>query len=78
MKKLIASVALMSIGIIACNTSTIPGECLKAMEDHNVPEEVIELVKDKAGGDLSLIQRTAVRLAFEQAGVGDVCGELAE
>ena len=48
------------------------------MEDHNIPEEVIELVKDKAGGDLNLIQRTAIRLAFEQAGVGDVCGEFAE
>ena len=78
MKKLIASIAVISIGIIACNTSAIPGECLKAMEDHNVPKEVIELVKDKAGGDLNLIQRTAVRLAFEQAGVDDVCGEFAE
>ena len=78
MKRLISSIAVISIGIIACNTSAIPGECLKAMEDHNVPEEVIELVKDKAGGDLNLIQRTAVRLAFEQAGVDDVCGEFAE
>ena len=78
MKKLIAFVAVISIGIIACNTSTIPGECLKAMEDHNIPEDIIELVKDKAGGDLNLIQATAIRLAFEQAGVGDVCGEFAE
>ena len=63
---------------MACNTSTIPGECLKAMEDNNVPESVIELVKERAGGDLNLVQRTAVRLAFEKAGVDDVCGGFAE
>ena len=78
MRKLIAALAITAISVTACNTSAIPGECLKALEDHKVPEEVIELIKDKAGGDLNFIQRTAVRLAFEQAGVGDVCGKFAE
>lgn len=78
MKKLIAALAITAISVTACNTSTIPGECLKALEDHKVPEEVIELIKDKAGGDLNFVQRTAVRLAFEKAGVGEVCGKFAE
>lgn len=78
MKRIIAILAIASISIIACNTSTIPGECLEALESYNVPEEAIELIKEKAGGDLNIIQRTAVRLAFEQAGVDDLCGHLAE
>ena len=78
MKKLIAALAITAISVTACNTSTIPGECLKALEDHKVPEEVIELIKDKAGGDLNFVQRTAVRLAFEQAGVDEACGKFAE
>ncbi len=78
MKKLVSAIAITSIALIACNTSAIPGECLKAMDDHNIPEAVVELVKEKAGGDLNLVQRAAVRLAFEQAGVDDVCGEFVE
>lgn len=78
MKKLIAALTLTAISVTACNTSAIPGECLQALEDHNVPEEVIELVKEKAGGDLNFVQRAAVRLAFEQDGVGAACGNFAE
>lgn len=78
MKQLIATIAIASISIIACNTSTVPGECLEALESYNVPEEAIELIKEKSGGDLNIIQRTAVRLAFEKAGVDDLCGHLAE
>ena len=78
MKKRIVVLATMPLIILACNTSTVPGECLKALEDNNVPQAVIELVKEKAGGDLNLVQRTAVRLAFEKAGVDDVCGEFAK
>ena len=71
--------AIVAAGIfVGCNTSTIPGECLKALEDNNVPASVIELIKDQASGDLSFVQRTAVRLAFEQAGVDDVCGKFAQ
>lgn len=78
MKKLIAALVITAISVTACNTSAIPGECLQALEEHNVPEEVIERVKEKAGGDLNFVQRTAVRLAFEQAGVGAACGKFAE
>ena len=77
MKKMLAMTCVV-IMLLACNTSTIPGECLKAMEDNNLPKEVIEIVKEKASGDLNLLQRTAVRLAFEQAGVDDVCGEFVQ
>ena len=73
MRKGIISAVIALVFLLACNTSTIPGECLKAMEDNYIPEEVIELVKEKAGGELNLVQRTAVRLAFEKAGVDDVC-----
>ena len=78
MKTILAVGAFAFVAFLACNTSTIPGECLKALEENNVPEGVIALVKDKAGGDLNLVQRTAVRLAFEKAGVDDVCGKFAE
>ncbi len=80
MKQLTAvlAIAAISISSIACNTSAIPGECLKALEDQNVPPAVIEKIKEQASGDLNLVQRTAVRLAFEKAGVDDVCGTFAE
>ena len=73
-----AALFITLIAFLGCNTSTIPGECLKALEDNNVPRQVIELVKERSAGDLNLIERTAVRLAFEKAGVDDVCGKFAE
>lgn len=45
MKRIIAILAIASLSILACNTSTIPGECLEALESYNVPEEAIELIK---------------------------------
>ena len=45
---------------------------------HSPQQNSTEPIKEKAGGDLNIIQRTAVRLAFEQAGVDDLCGHLAE
>lgn len=81
MHKIIGTLIVSSIAavsLIACNSSTIPGECLDAMEEHNIPENVIELIKENAGGDLNYLQRTALRLAFEKAGVDDLRGEFAE
>jgi hypothetical protein len=78
LKRGFISAVLVIVLLLACNTSAIPGECLEAMEDNNISKEIIELVKEKAGGDLNVVQRTAIRLAFEKAGVDDVCGEFAE
>ena len=78
MKTLFISALLAAALFVSCNTSTIPGECLKALEDNNIPDSVIELIKEPAGGDLNFVQRAAVRLAFEDAGVDDVCGKFAQ
>ncbi len=78
MKPIFLSAILATAVFVSCNTSTIPGECIEAMRDNNVPENVIQLVTDKASGELNLIERTAVRLAFEKAGVDDICGKFAE
>ena len=57
--------------LIACSTSAVPSECIRAAERAGLPDAVVE--KLKKPGDLNTIERVALRKALNEAGLDDVC-----
>ena len=62
--------AIAMLAAVAC-FSAAPSECIEAAEAADLPDEVIEQLRNP--GDLNAIERAALNRALSQAGVDDVC-----
>ena len=69
----IITIALLALGLsIGCNFfNAAPSECIQAAEDADLPDEVIEQLRNP--DDLNALERAALQQALRRAGIDDVC-----